>query len=623
MSYLDVPRIHLAGKFFTDPSTVNNDPKHYDPACDRPSPWQEPNGQHRFQLRDCNVRSVIMADGPSSDDPLIGATVATTDTPSTAKIVDIDVYQQGVPTIYGLQLQITLANGISVTGNMDPAVLNGLWINAVLPTRSWEDGDYLQDSFGGDMNACGFFQTVVRFPLSTNDFRSSPALQLLQSQSITEDGCLLLSFKFVTDGYQNVPQDTEYRLGRVVGTLGPQAANEPRYNSGQRTLMPRPFAKTDPWYSPSFNKGYFKVDQQRKKLVFDLSNSICRQMAGGEPVDLGKLTVKVNALDPPAIPLGELECSAFTYENNAQIVELDLTDQQLAMVEKFTLQIEMSRTDLGDPVVLRELPNSLDIVVETRPIRVQGALNTAATTTVYVSQQGQPLAGKQLAVYVESVTGKTPGITVPPGNRGNSPDAEGAITASITPTDTNGFATVTLTVAKTVGPRTPELDGQLFFAIVYDPEETQPDWTSVVPPQEQLISCLLFSDYPVNTNPEWPEVQAIFAPYMKMFPYMKEQVDTNDPHTFTIFSVNPPWTKVYGPDVKPGPLGIQAGAIPFYLTRDFNDPRYMPLTRDLSDAKLMTALYFIKTLQGNYSGQPPASAGQPTVSNNQSSIASL
>ena len=39
MSYLDVPRIHFAGRLFTDPSTVNNDREHYNSSDKTPSPW--------------------------------------------------------------------------------------------------------------------------------------------------------------------------------------------------------------------------------------------------------------------------------------------------------------------------------------------------------------------------------------------------------------------------------------------------------------------------------------------------------------------------------------------------------------------------------------------------------
>jgi len=244
MSYFDPPRIHFGGKFFTDPSTVNNDPTHYEAKNTTPSPWQNPNGQHRYQLRSCMVTSAVDENGDVSGDPIIGSTVETTDQPSTAKIADLDVYQQSVPTIYGMQIKITLADGSSIVGTMDPAALNQVWFNAVLPTRSWEGGDYVQDSFGGDMNACGWYQSVVRFQVADWPETSSAILQKLRETTMMEDGAYLVSIKFVMDGYENVPQDSNYQLGRIVGTLGPVFQNEPRHNPGHRWMAARQWADT-------------------------------------------------------------------------------------------------------------------------------------------------------------------------------------------------------------------------------------------------------------------------------------------------------------------------------------------------------------------------------------------
>lgn len=164
MSYLDIPRIHFAGRFFTDPSTVNNDPTHYETSVTEPSPWQNPDGQHRFQLRNCQITSAVGPSGFVYNDTVIGCDFDTTDQPNLspghsnpAKIVDIDVYQQAVSTIYGMQVKITVEDSI-IIGMVDPATLNLCWVNSVLPTRSWEPGDYDQDSFGGDMNPVEVFK---------------------------------------------------------------------------------------------------------------------------------------------------------------------------------------------------------------------------------------------------------------------------------------------------------------------------------------------------------------------------------------------------------------------------------------------------------------------------------
>src|SRR5690242_9727521 len=138
MSYLDWPRIHLGGTFFTDPSTVNNDPSHYDPDNTRPSPWQDPKGLHRFKFVDVRVQGALDQNGNFVDsDPVIGIPANSTDQPSAAKIADLDVYQQGVPTIFGFQLQLSLSAAINIVGAMDPCCCNGLWWQRVLPTRGW------------------------------------------------------------------------------------------------------------------------------------------------------------------------------------------------------------------------------------------------------------------------------------------------------------------------------------------------------------------------------------------------------------------------------------------------------------------------------------------------------
>ncbi len=603
MSYLDVPRIHLCGKFFTDPSSVNNDPTHYEDDVVNPSPWQEPEGQHRFQWVGCTVRSAIGPNGDAGNDPIIGCDFTSTDVPDSARLVDLDVYQQGVPAIIGMQVKIALPNGQSVVGNMDMGVLNGLWWNAVLPTRSW-GSDYVEDSFGGDMNACGFYQTVIRIDPSNWPDTPSQILQTLKSTTLQANGKYLLSFKFVVDGYQNVPQDAERRLGRMTGAIGPVLPSEPFYNPGERWLKPRAWTTNDNWYQPSFNDCPFKVDKVRKKLVIDLANSICRQTASGPPVDLGTLTVSVSTPDPVVVPIGNVDYSEFAYENNAHITEIDLNDAQISVLESGSLHLGISRTDLGEPMVLRENADWTNVAIEIRPVRMEGITGTTSSATVYVSRQGKPLANKQLSVVVESVHGDTPGATVAPTNKGNLPQADGALAATITATDAQGFATLTMKVLKDPGARTPELDGSLYFVIAYDPEFQVPaDFLKNPPDQSQYVSCLVFANYPVNTNPEWPEIQTMMAPYMKLYPFMKNQIDLTDLHTFTVFANNPPWNRAYG-NVPPGPLGIVAGGIPFYMSRDFNDPRFMPISRDLSPNKIMTLMWFVKKLQAQVTPPP-------------------
>ncbi|MEO5649092.1 MAG: hypothetical protein ABIR03_04110, partial [Ginsengibacter sp.] len=290
--------------------------------------------------------------------------------------------------------------------------------------------------------------------------------------------------------------------------------------------------------------------------------------------------------------------SAFSYDNNALITEIDLADFQLKALQSGYLNLSMSRTDIGNPGILSEPSTKVQFAVETRPVRMAGDPGTVATTKVYVSESGVALPNKKLSVFLESVHGNTPGATVPPTNPGDTPQADGALEATITESDQNGFATVQLKVLKNPGMRTPELDGQLYFIIVYDPDVPHPNWSdpkSTPPPQDQMISCVVSSQYPVNQNPGWEEIQSLLAPYMKLYPGMRKIMDPANRNTFNLFAKNPPWLAYNEKD--PGPLGIKEGAIPFYMSRDFNDPRFMPVTRDLSAAKILTIMYFIRNLQ--------------------------
>ncbi len=610
MSYLDVPRIHIAGRFFTDPSSINNDPAHYDPNCERPSPWQMPKGKHYFKLVDCAVRSVLNDVGASpTDDPLIGAPFLSTDlfvTPpmfqenapsSAAKMIDLDVYQQGVSTIYGLQVQIAVSETVSLIGNVLPSPsLNSYTFSRVLPTRGWND-DSQQASYGNDINACGNFQTCIRVPIANWPVNASPVLDLLRARTITENGDVLLALKFTLDAFNNVyfgcPSENCYH-GRLTGCIGPMKAGDPLQAPGARWLAARALPANAPWFVPTFNSAPFQVDATRRKLVVDLANSLCLETIGGPPVDLGVLSAVMGGEDGP-VTLGALQYDQFGYENNAGIAELDLTDAQVQQLAHSPLALVTSRQDIGPQAVLSEDPSGLWWAVDTRILRMSSEANSAAsvaTIRVHATQWGLPAPHVALQAQVVPVQGTTPGATVPPTYAGDTFNAEGALTASITPTDYDGYAQLTLNVIKDPGSRTPWLDSQLYFVNIY---RDAPQQGQV---QEQQLSCQVWARYPVNPNPTWDVIAAMMAAYNRLYPAMREMIDLTDEHSFRVFAFNPPWSVPDGITFNvPADYsvdGINSGAIPFFLTRDGDDPRFMPPTRDLSPNKIQTILNYIK-----------------------------
>jgi len=96
---------------------------------------------------------------------------------------------------------------------------------------------------------------------------------------------------------------------------------------------------------------------------------------------------------------------------------------------------------------------------------------------------------------------------------GDTPQATGKLRASITPVDSSGNCIVTLVVQGDPGARTDELDGQLYFVVVYEPAEGPPDMNKVVPPQETVISCVVYSACTVarlgrRCEPSWLRTQS-------------------------------------------------------------------------------------------------------------------
>ena len=80
MSYLDVPRIHFGGAFFTGPATMNNVETNYLPGAELNPVWN-PTGVNLFYFQGCQVLSTVDACTQKNSDPakdgLINALVET------------------------------------------------------------------------------------------------------------------------------------------------------------------------------------------------------------------------------------------------------------------------------------------------------------------------------------------------------------------------------------------------------------------------------------------------------------------------------------------------------------------------------------------------------------------
>lgn len=133
--------------------------------------------------------------------------------------------------------------------------------------------------------------------------------------------------------------------------------------------------------------------------------------------------------------------------------------------------------------------------------------------------------------------------------------------------------------------------------------------------QSSMISCLVWSDYKVIDDPGWKDIQLLFAGFVKLFPGMTEKLNLSNFPTFQTYALNPPWASFrdpkdqssYKPTCEAGfqdpecgepgcRYGICKGAIGFFMSRDITDPRYMPLSRDMSPARIKTVFNYLKKL---------------------------
>jgi hypothetical protein len=343
--------------------------------------------------------------------------------------------------------------------------------------------------------------------------------------------------------------------------------------------------------------------------VVDLANALATTAAGGSLCNLGNLTLTSG---------GTTKLATFVADDNfyssfGGILEVRVTESQWN-ARHAPLSLVTDNTGIGGPALWNE-NSPVAITADLRSVRITsdvGSPDSTVTCPVWVGNSGEPYVGAQLQVEVVSVVNGIKGATVPwsAGYKGNTRQAEGAVTATVTPADSNGWAQVTLNAVQDPGMRDDYLDGQLYFIVPY--MGTKPDLTKAPAAQEVMISCVALSRYAPNENPTWNEVESILEGYVRLFPFMTSRIDMSDPHTFQIFATNPPWVTPNGPTFNPSapvvlPNGkkICIGAIPYYLTRPLDDPRCMPLTRDLSPGRLATVLYYCLLLQGDMQGLPP------------------
>ncbi|HEX3580834.1 MAG TPA: hypothetical protein VH087_03670 [Thermoanaerobaculia bacterium] len=550
MSYLDTPRLHFSGTFTADPSTINNNPSNYPDLTSTTNPpssqnvimsWN-PYGSHAWTIN-AQVTSFVDTSGTThiNGDPLIGASIASYMPGNVpAKLVDLDTEQQGVTRLFGLNLQIVLS------GSSQPS-MQGLWMNAGTLVNLWLNR--VPSMAGTDTGAGGAFQSVLQ---SIQWSGGSPFLNQLQTAAANG-----LSVRLSVFGYDGNSASPTFQSGVVLGTIGPQLANEPLHIP-PRLLRPvtQAYGMASPMaWAPAKVTSPSQASGQTF-LTIDLGNSIQDSQPGGPPVS--GLTMEAAVLQGGTpVSLGAIDYET-AFAQTASVVQFPITAAQAGMPLAILLngQKQLFEPDNGE-------------YVDFDGASVYMNPNEQATVNLWATAFGSP---KNAAVNLA--------LAAPAGAVGfdnNAPAAALTFPSNVN-TGNGGVAPVTFTSTDPVplpSTRMP-IGGQVYF-VGGSSWPAGNNWNGGSSSSGAPIfyptpfSVKLFTSLPTVPNPTWSDVQPILYKYYYLYGYMASIVDLSD----------------YG-SVK----GM-AQAIQSMLTLSVDDPSYMPVTREMSNDETQLVLTWI------------------------------
>jgi hypothetical protein len=643
MSYLDLPRLHFSGLFFTNPNTINNTTDNYTadvpltvppppPGQYEPVAGWNPAGVAQWWLEECTVLSALGTGGAEVDasDAVIGALVQSP-SPTTpisdgqggfydiAKMVDLDPDQQGRSALYGLRIAVTLPNGAGLQGLMTVPEIRQLNPRIAGAQSSW----------GFVCNWMGTLQDVQW----SGDISGSPLLEALQAAAGTQG----LAVKLTVDLHQNFPGNAsttgdKFLYGRVFGSIGPAlvgelaqvlpgrclqqiapppttAALSAAVQPGDRVLQGRDrveaqtralgalrealtteaaeAAPPDPW-NPAF--AIVRPANSQNLLSIDIGGSIFLNATsnpdnpsgfssdGTFEVDSGIVVGICDPRDPqtftpftngaitisPQYQLLESSSKTCKLVKNSGVFTFALTEADGTAYEGNPLAIQVNGT-----TVAAENPEGWWMDVSVSAQRMECGSGQLGQTQIMVRQFGNAVVGVDPPVTAvvqvfQWIFDENKQIWTNPNPLPVSTDV-GII--SMTPTDDNGLADITIAVNVPDISNLPlirqPLDSQIYFISLTG---TDPANTPVGDGQSDpaTFSVLLWKAFTPPANPTWDDIGLVFSAYARLYPGMKAIFDISDEAK----------VKSFAPHI----LGR--------MNTSIADPAYMPVTRDLAPSKM-------------------------------------
>ena len=604
MSYLGATRLHFAGQFQANVSTVNNDAYHFNNAAfqaawqhmqgkgmNPPNGWFNPQGDGAWRLLGCSVTSAHLPSGAvAAGDPVLACIVADSDDQAPAKIVDLDPEQQLVSQIWGLTVRIADCGGNTLMqGDFEPCAFFDIW------DRGLAGG-------GGDTNAGACWQSVLS-NLKWGDVSGSAFLTELQAMAANG----ILSIKFNVDGINMKFGSPDFMCGRLVGTIGAYFNHEPSHLVVGRHFMARASAGGN-FFAP---RGYLnflcgRVDREASGIFLDLGNALPTTIAGGPIADVGDLTLAI--LDPQggirrlAMLKPDIYADPTWYADTAGVVFFPLDVDALGAADANVLAL----CDLMQGVLISESPSTAYLRADSFVLRLSPG--EAASVAIYAMQYGKPLAGTEVTLAIDN--GQLQPTPAQPPFAGASPPVGEPVAAVSIPssatTDAAGVARLAFTAGDPGNARW--FNGGADYGIdgqVYGVRPAFAEAALAVGPVNQwdFVSFLIWSGWsPANTPPTWSDVAPIFQQYANLYPVMSRFLDLGDE------------ASVRG----------HAWLLKLSFGLPMSNPNHMPVTRDLSSAKRDAIIAFLDTVEKGEAGgealprpsakapvSPPTDVGQP------------
>jgi hypothetical protein len=579
MNSLDAPRIIFTGRFISDVSTINNEPRNFDPATAQPEEDWNPRGGATFDFCDCRVTGGLMSAGSVGADPVLGLALSGASDRPSAKMVDLDPDWQRASEIWGLSVRLIdpETGDLGLEGTFEIAAFRDLF------ERQRDLGAPNGQSAGG--RYVSVLRNVAWGPLAAR----SPLLQQLRAE--TEDDRLTIILNVFGYYYNDVGR---HATGALVGWIGPHHKGDAATFIIARRLQP--LAREVPNQRPAMLIGAADaaVDAGRGLATVDLGHALLIADPDGKMVDLSKLQpslAEMKALAFGVLPdesvasgdrlppgtatiFGEVDWLRpgwYAETGGVASFKIDAAAAQFAVARPLALLARLA--DGSHRVLNRETRDGIYVRADNFVHRLDPG--DAAEVILHARRYGEPAAN--LVVHFASVG-----------------EPAGALTFRATATtDADGVASLRLAATDPGNPRR-FIDGQV-YAVAYAPRldgEGAPDYAATgLNPMLDVIVAHIRTGIAVPDRPEWHrDVEPIMAQYAKLYPIMSR-------HLFDFGD--------YDAVVQ------HRQKLLFAFQRSIEDPNYMPVTRDLSRNK---RAMIIKWLQNEtHDPREPLVKGTPLV----------